>query len=247
MENHEDWAKAIQGLHNLTRRYPKLDPCEEPAMLVQKVTGNLFVAGGPVESYSKRVPVWIPTTPEEENLLPIDFLYGAYFPESRSMEIYFERIRIDSGKYGAEPGELELIVRLHEYAHALVHTGIRDRQIRAELMGFANEKTDWDTFATKRNVFWNSASSDVHELLAQAITYSCLRRLPQKGDKLCDIFNRLEEKQPPKYKISAHLKEGIANIDWQIVLDAARGDLHVCTLPDFSLYAGVAALMGRYC
>lgn len=117
------------------------------------MTGNLFVAGGPVESYSKRVPVWIPTTAEEENLLPIGILYGAYFPGTRSMEIYFERIRIDSGKYGAEPGELELIVRLHEYAYALVHIGIRDRQIRKKLMEFVNEKTDWETFAAKRNVF----------------------------------------------------------------------------------------------
>jgi hypothetical protein len=64
-----------------------------------------------------------PEDPEEEGLRPVDIVYGCCKPTRRSIEIYVETIREDAPMYGANDGELLQIVRIHEYAHAVVTEG----------------------------------------------------------------------------------------------------------------------------
>jgi hypothetical protein len=71
------------------------------------------------------MPVWLPKTPEQDRLRPIDALYGCYDPTTRSIEIFVNRIRQDASTFAAEADEFLEIVRIHEHAHAVVHLGSR--------------------------------------------------------------------------------------------------------------------------
>jgi hypothetical protein len=62
---------------------------------------------------------------------------------------------------------------------------------------------------------------DVHELLAQALTYAVLARDPN-ADRLLTAFNRLEAKQPKIYRLPAEIKAGVMNTDWPLALECAR-------------------------
>jgi hypothetical protein len=77
----------------------------------------------PLERFSEKRPVFVPNGPEEERWRPIDVLYGSYHPASRSFDIYIDNIRRDASLFG-EFADVLQIVRLHEYAHAIVHLGI---------------------------------------------------------------------------------------------------------------------------
>ena len=78
---------------------------------------------GPTEIFSKQVPTNSPLS-EDDGLIPIDKLYGRYLPESRSIEIFIKSVRRGAQQFGWESADLLKIVRIHEYAHAIVHIGI---------------------------------------------------------------------------------------------------------------------------
>ncbi len=68
---------------------------------------------------------------------------------------------------------------MHEFAHAITHVGVD-----------ANGAGWHDP---------SSAPSELHELLAQAITYHLIRRIGDGG--LLDVFREFNEQQPPAYKL----------------------------------------------
>jgi hypothetical protein len=53
----------------------------------------------------------------------------------------------------------------------------------------------------------------------------------------------LEAKQPTHYKLSALVKERAVQANWPLVLDAARGSIDAYREQDFTLAAGVEALV----
>ncbi len=254
MSSINDWATAMQAADILTRGHARANAQVEPSLLVQQIARNPILCGAATEYFSTEMPIWSPTTSEEDHLRPIDVLYGRYLPQSRSIDIFVRRIEQDASLFNAEPDELLEIVRLHEHAHAVVHLGSRADDVRCQLSVFdpRSTRTAWGAFCDERNSWFSSLPNELHELLAQALTYTALSHISadQRAVTLQRVFGSLEAKQPPHYRLSDEVKRCAAQADWGLVLDAARGVVSVCRGDDFDLAAGLAALICRpaeYC
>ena len=216
-------------------------------MHVQSLTRSAFIAGGPTECFSKKMPARQASGADGRDLLPIDELYGRYFVVDRRIEIYVDAIRRDAHLFDADPEELLQIVRLHEYAHAVVHLGISGEVARAHLSSFGDdEATDWSGFMDQRTKQFVSLPEDVHELLAQAITYDALRSLgAEVAERMCMAFTTVEKRQPEIYKVPQEIKVMAGTIDWPLALDAARGEITAPRADGFVPLLGVRSLLCR--
>jgi hypothetical protein len=247
MTSAKDWAIAMQVGDEMDYRRRHSVADDEPTILVQRIAGHAVLCGGAIEQFSEAMPIFIPTTPAEDGLCPIDVLYGAYKPASRSIELFVNRIERDAIEYGAEPHELRTIVRLHEQAHAIVHLGTRCDDIPKCLSGYDKMGlTDWPKFIGERTTWFNTCPTDVHEFLAQALTYAAIYAMssPRESEKLLKVFDALEAKQPSHYKLSALVKQHARLADWRLVLDTARdSDVVYGEKQDFTLRAGLEALV----
>jgi hypothetical protein len=188
------------------------------------------------------MPCWTPSAAEEQ-LFPIDILYGCYDPVNRSIQIFVERIRQDAPMFKATACELERVVRTHEYAHATAHLGVPLDYADDQLSTIGSNKlTDWPDFIARRTDWFRRATTDIHELLAQAITWGILESDPQ-GERLCETFERLEERQPSHYRLTGQLKAAAAGADWPLILDVARGVIDSERPNGFEMMAALHRLM----
>jgi len=121
MDSSKAWATAIFATDILQHGHRRTTTGDDPLVLVQRTTGNVLVCGGPVEHFSQEMPIWTPSSPEEEGLRPIDILYGGYDHAHRSIEVFVKSIQRDAHVFGAEPDDLLEIVRIHEYGPADLH------------------------------------------------------------------------------------------------------------------------------
>lgn len=242
----EDWATALRCSDILNRGYYRVEAADEPALLVQRVSRNPILCGGPAEYFSQDMPVWHPQAKDEQDLRPIDVLYGRYDPITREIEIFVNRIASDAGMYGAEPDELREIVRIHEHAHAVVHLGSRadDGYDHFATLG-RDKRTEWPDFINRRTSWFSGFPVELHEFLAQALTYAAVQKLSVtwNSEKLTGVFDALELKQPHHYRLSASAKRCAVKADWALVLDAARGTTDVYRGEGFTLSAGLEALV----
>lgn len=250
MNPSDTWAETAWVMRSTERVFgerPRTDWRFQPGLQVQAMTGASFIAGGPTEHFSKKMPTRQASRPGEGDLLPIDELYGIYCAADRRIEIYVDRIRQDAKLFGAEPEDLIYLVRLHEYGHAVTHLGISDECADPHLSTFGDtESTDWSTYTVRRDEYFMSLPEGVHELLAQTITYDAIGRLPADvSARLRSIFAALEEKQPEIYKVPREIKVVAGKIDWPLVLDAARGEIGVSKTEGFDPVLGIKSLVCR--
>ena len=191
------------------------------------------------------MPCCTPSAAQDE-LYPIDVLYGCYDAVNRSIQIFVDRIRQDAPIFKATACDLERVVRIHEYAHAIVHLGVpldfADDHL--SMIG-SNELTDWPNFIVRRTDSFERTTSEIHELLAQVITWRSLESDPQTKH-LCEVFERLEEKQPSHYRISRQLKSAAAGADWPLILNVARGVIDYPRPSGFEMIAALQHLMRSY-
>lgn len=241
------WAKGILVTGPLLPSRSTSDAASEPRIAVQSAVGNVILCDAPVECYSKSTPVFTPRSPsEKQDWRPIDVLYGTYNPKTRCIEIYVDNIRRDAALYG-EYADVLQIVRLHEYAHAMVHLGVRVAEVET-VLGRIGEAgvTDWDYFVEKRTRAFAEIDSASHELLAQAITFAVIATLPDDSQRqrLTATFEALEKTQPPEYVVSKDLKDVVLHaVDWSLVVAAARREIDLLRGDGFSLRDGLAALV----
>jgi hypothetical protein len=195
---------------------------------VQQLARQVYPAGGPGELHSLEQPSLQSAVPD--GLYPIEPFYGLYSPSERVVRVYQRNIDRDAKVFGAKPDELKTIVRIHEHAHGIFHIGLStdyEEKIRA---GEVTEvETDWTCWLAKRTKWAEATREDVHELIAQALTWGALTNLQDgaRSERLCGVFERLEEKQPPHYQLSDDVKEGASNADWPTILDVVRGEVQV--------------------
>ncbi|MBZ0259617.1 MAG: hypothetical protein K8F90_03335 [Hyphomicrobiales bacterium] len=247
----EDWATGVAVVDRLlNNEFQGLS--EDPCILVQRATCNVLICGGPTECFSTAMPAHIPENPDEDDLLPIDVLYGIYIAAERRIEIFVNRIRQDAGIFGAHPKELIEIVRLHEHAHAVIHLGVRGDKVESEFCKFDSRGlTDWKKLIDDRTEWFTGFPDGLHELLAQSLTYATICSLGsiEKSTRLRRVFCALEEKQPEHYKLSPEVKDAIEKskcLNWPLVLDAARGAVDCHRKVDFTLADGLDALIRLY-
>ena len=248
MEDSKAWARTIRVTNVLLHGHPKVAGPYEPRLTVQVVTRNVVLCDAPLERFSDQTPVFVPDGPEQERWRPIDVLYGSYNPASRSVDIYIDNVRRDASLFG-EFADVLQIVRLHEYAHATVHLGIRlDQAINVldtiEPAGY----TDWNTFLEERGRAFEEVDVASHEYLAQAITLAAIEEVPDRNqsERLRATFDALEARQPPHYVVPDDIKAFARRVDWSLVIAAARRDIDVFRGNDFSLLAGLLALAREF-
>lgn len=250
MNPSETWAETAWVMRNTERVFgerPRTDWQRQPGLQVQIVTRGSFIAGGPTEHFSKKMPTWQASHADERDLLPIDILYGTYCAADRRIEVYVDRILQDAKLFGADPEDPVYLIRLHEYGHAALHLGISDECADAHLSTFGNlDSTDWSACLAHRNQQFASVSDGVHELLAQTITYDAIGFLPgEVSARLRKIFIALEERQSEIYKVPGEVKALAGRIDWPLVLDAARAEIGAPRADGFDPVLGVKSLLCR--
>src|SRR5262249_21653655 len=123
----KDWPGLVRFAERILHGGVVPPRWEEPARMVQDLTGTVFLYGGPNEVASDEMPSRVRSSQSEH--LSIDEFYGSYNPRTRTIEIYRNRILQDHKMFGCSPEELTQLVRLHEYAHAAVHIGVRRRSV----------------------------------------------------------------------------------------------------------------------
>jgi len=246
MSSAEDWATAQRCSDVLLRGHHRVESADEPTLLVQRLARNPILCGGPTEYFSQNMPVRLPGSPYDDSLRPIDVLYGRYDPKTREIEIFVNRIDQDANIYGAEPGDLREIVRIHEHAHAVVHLGSRADDVYDHLATSGQSKrTEWPEFIDRRTSWFTEFPNELHEFLVQALTHAVLQKLSvmRRSEKLRQVFDELELKQPPEYRLSSAVKRCAAEADWALIIDAARCTTDVYPDQDFTLRSGLEALV----
>lgn len=247
MGSHQAWAKALRLADSFMHGHD-FRGAQEPRLAIQGVTRSVVLCDAPTETFSQKMPTWVPQSPSDRDLLPIDVLYGTYNPQARLIEIYAKRIECDARLYGGSFEDLLQIVRLHEYAHAVLHLGVPMSDTISTLGTFSpSGTTDWNEFVARRTRMFSELDSASHEFLAQAITYACLCNLPEhQSSHLKGVFEKLEAKQPQHYVVPTEIKATAANVDWSLALRAARQEIDVFRGDNFLLYDGLLALAREF-
>ena len=93
----EKWADAILGLAGLLGHRTS-NAMDDARVMVERLTRNVILFPGIIEVFSQQTPVYFPP-PAEDDLAPIDILYGRYIPEHLRIEIFVNRIRADAPRF----------------------------------------------------------------------------------------------------------------------------------------------------
>jgi len=139
-------------------------------------------------------------------IIPIDSFLGLYSPDRQKIIIFQKGIREASNILKVNPKHLEIIVRIHEWAHAIFHLGVTE----ADRLRVLNDDSYWNDILDASTKLFKEIESDLHELLAQILTHQCIQDL--KGDSKTDqgreilerieyTFRHLSSHQPPEYRI----------------------------------------------
>jgi len=144
---------------------------------------------------------------KNQDIIPIDSVLGLYDPEDRCITIYQKGIRNIAHILSAKEIDLELIVRLHEWAHAMLHVGLTQE----ESLRFAKGQfEDLETFFDVRSHDFKSIDEYVHEVMAQLLTRMAIGQMRRDArnkaslqilERIMVTFIELMRRQPKKYDI----------------------------------------------
>jgi hypothetical protein len=187
--------------------------------LVERTTQNAMLSLGPFEVFSNQRPTY--ANSKSDDLAPIDALYGIYEPKDLEITIFVENIKADAHRFRLRYADFLSVVRLHEYAHAIVHLGIDCGEIIQNGIG---NRTYWDSFRKMRDEAFAALDRPSHEFLAQAITLACLASDSSETafQGTIGTFDEIEDRQPRIYRLSKKLKHAVKVANWAQVLRAIR-------------------------
>jgi hypothetical protein len=183
--------------------------CADPPLLVQEANLEVFRPSSPAEVYSTDQPAFSPRSPEEENWIPIDVLLGRYEAGRRTIKIFYRNVwKYASSHLRCRPADLEYVVRVHEYCHALVHLGaswLEQAPLLEPPLGAVH--TDWKSFLRARAKAFRSLPRDTHELLAQVLCWVAIGTLQPHAwaNDLQEVFLALMSRQPPEYRLAPEI------------------------------------------
>ena len=178
-------------------------PAPDVSTHMQAATRHVFRPTSPVEIYSNHRPTLL--SGGNEDYIPICQLLGQYSAQERLITIYHRNIeQVAQSRLSCTSLELATVVRVHEYAHALVHCGVASYDDSALLIETASNPNRWDSLDADRTGWFTHMPSAVHEFLAQSVTWRVLSSLEElHGIDHRDLFLRLMQGQPPEYRLSA--------------------------------------------
>ena len=150
---------------------------------------------------------------KNQEIIPVDGVLGLYDPEKRCITIYQKGIREVAQTLSSKEEDLELIVRLHEFTHAMLHMGLT----RSESQLVAEGKFEnLDAFFDGSRKNFESIDIYVHEVVAQLLTRMALAQLGQDAqskeavqilERINITFSDLMHRQPLEYNIHDDYKD----------------------------------------
>ena len=203
----------------------------QPQLLIQQRLG-LIGPRNPLEIFTgERPPISIASIDLEHGPVPIDDLLGAYFPERQEIKIFENEIQITAHSLKIPPDDLQYAVRLHEYAHAVVHLGLGvgyQGQLADEPSIVITEPGDWKEFIDGRSRLFARLSSEAHELLTQTMVWCLLGGDEQKRNAMLSLM----EKQSDLYRLSDQIREHVTlegirvvlNLIWRVEVCSDKSD-----------------------
>lgn len=218
-----DWAVAVRMAMEMLGQVEQNPFClTHPAVILQGVMGLSMTPSGPVEFFSDDRPI-SSSKQQSDDLIPIDEVLGRYISKERKIEIFKKNIEhYEKTVFLCYNKELEYLVRIHEYAHALVHLGTSFEVDRSLLLEYPQgEKTNWTEFEDKRDQLFSAVDTQSHEFLAQILTWSTIKALTAnpRTEALRDVFLALMEKQPEDYRVSIDILEMVTNEKIRFMLE----------------------------
>lgn len=165
---------------------------------------NMGLGHEPTEVYSEDdPPLKLGKTAE---LIPIDQFLGVYSLDKQQIIIFLRGIREASERLQAKPKHLEIIVRLHEWAHAVFHLGLsQDDRLKV-----LRDDSYWAIVLNEHTALFKEIEDDLHECLAQMLTLYCVQSLQRNSktdqgkqilERVEQTFHQLSTRQPAKYRI----------------------------------------------
>ena len=162
-----------------------------PFEILQELTRLKFVSGKfPKERRSEEKPPLFDSYQNGE-IIPIDGVLGIYDPKSREIVLFEKGITWAGDRLNLKPEHLEIVVKYHEWSHAIIHIG-RDDDGKICNLGT-----------------YNSIEKKLHETLAQLWTFKALQykigetknNVARQGlEKVLQVFKDLNNHQPSDYR-----------------------------------------------
>lgn len=158
----------------------------------------------PSEETSKKEPPVSLT--DRSEIIVIDGTLGQYDPSKKTITIFEKGISRAAKILIARPNDLLQIVRLHEWAHALLHLGLE----KAEYKSVLQDDSLLAEQLARQTSWFTALETDLHETLAQLLTRESLRLLRDQAtipeaqaalDRVQDLFKLLTRRTPPRYRI----------------------------------------------
>jgi hypothetical protein len=137
---------------------------------------------------------------------PVDELLGRYEPGIQQITIFRKGIRDVAERLDVRERDLEFVVRLHEWAHALLHLGLPD----AERLEVTEDESRWPIHLATATTWCQKTEPLLHERLAQLLTYHGLHGLLAEAtaaeaknalERMAYTFEELTRRSTAEYHI----------------------------------------------
>ena len=185
------------------------DVLKPPFQVVQLVVDNKWtfaINHFPTELQSDEEPPV--RLSERAELIPIDGLLGKYDADRQEITIFKRGIAQVAKQLNLRDGDVTFVVRLHEWAHALLHVGL----VEAQRLRVTKDETSWSTAFVSATTEFRRLNG-VHEQLAQLIVHHGLQSLrstpvnPEAKsalDRIAEAFENLMRRAPAEYRIEKY-------------------------------------------
>jgi hypothetical protein len=202
---------------------------QPPFQVVEAVVGHRWsfaMRHSPSERASDEEP---PVRLDEHaDIIPIDGLLGLYAPERQEITIFNQGIVRVAQRLSLSVPDTTFAVRLHEWAHALLHVGLAEEARRR----VTQDDSAWPAALAAATAQFLSFESGLHERLAQLLVHHGLQtmragaKVPEAQaalDRRAAAFERLTQHAPADYHIHRYLQASSDRIVTSIGLLKSRG------------------------
>lgn len=140
-------------------------------------------------------------------IIPIDKFLGLYSPDRQEIIIFQKGIQEASKILHVNPKHLEIIVRLHEWAHAVFHLGVTDN----DRLKILKDDSYWIDVLESSTKLFKEIEIELHEVLAQILTLYCVQNMKRDSktlqgnqalERIEQTFYHLSSRQNPEYCIN---------------------------------------------
>ena len=202
---------------------------QAPFQVVQSVVDQRWafaVRHCPSEQESDEDP---PLRPDERaEIFPIDGFLGVYTPEQQQITIFSKGIARAAELLDLEVSDVTMTVRLHEWAHALIHVGLSEQ----DRLRVTQDESLWPDMLATATASFHRFDRGLHERLAQLLVHHGLRSMRAAAtapeavailDRRTRAFERLTQHSPTDYRIDRYLSLGRERIVESIYLLKSGG------------------------